>query len=110
MALGFRADVESRRAAQANSSGDLHQTYDQRHQIQRKPDGGVVTHKSLVSNAMTNLKRDAEVTINDARDAANREMAAAKERAATSPRQRSIDSTPEVPGMGTNSGRRKPRQ
>ena len=108
--FGFRADVESRRAAQANSSGDLHQTYDQRHQIQRKPDGGVVTHKSLVSTAMTNLKRDTEVTVNDARDAANREMAAAKERAAMSPRQRSIDSTPEVPSMGPNSGWRKPRK
>jgi hypothetical protein len=36
-------------------------------------------------------------------------MTEAKERAANSPRQKAIDLTPEVPTMGPNSGRRKPR-
>ena len=107
---GFRADVEKRSAAQTEGAKASHQSYDERHRIERQPDGGVVTHQSLVGTTLKGVARDAEVSRDDAVAAANREMSAARERAAESPRQKAIDGTPEVPTMAPNSGRRRREQ
>ena len=104
---GFRADVEKRSAAQTETAKASHQTYDERHRIERQPDGGVVTHQSLVGTTLKGLGRDAKITHDDATAAADRELSAAGERAAMSPRQKAIADTPEVPTMLPNAGRHR---
>lgn len=106
----FRTDTEAQRSAQDQANGSEHGTFDARHEIERKSDGGLVTHQSLVGTSAKNLKRDAAVVLDDATAKANANMAKAKEEAANSPRQKAIDSTPEIPPMTPNAGRRRPRQ
>ena len=106
---GFRADIEGQGAAQTQGTHASYQNYDARHEVERKPDGGITTRRSLVGTSARNLKRDGEAAYanaGDASDAALREMAAARERAAESPRQKAIDATPEVPTMTPKAGRR----
>jgi hypothetical protein len=105
-----KAKREAQRNAQDQANGSEHGTFDTRHQTERKPDGSLVTHQSLVATSAKNLKRDAEVVLDDATAKANANMARAKEAAANSPRQKAIDATPDVPPMTPKAGRRRPRQ
>lgn len=102
----FRANIESSRVTQAGSNAAGQDGFDSRHEIERRPDGGLVTHRSMVGATLKSVKRDVEASVDDARDAATREMDAARERAASSPRQKAIDATSEVPSMLPSAGRR----
>jgi conjugal transfer mating pair stabilization protein TraG len=104
---GFRADVEQRGGGRAQGNEAQHMSFDERHQLERRPDGSVTTHQSLVGTTAKRVKQDSEVALGDASDSASRELAVARERAAASNRQKAIDATPEIPSMVPNSGRRK---
>lgn len=105
---GFRTHTEQRRATQTGANGELFKDYDTRHQLERSPGVGVTTHQSLVLTTGKNLKMDAGTVYDDAKEAGRREMEAARERASSSPRERAIEATPEVPRMRPGSGRRRP--
>lgn len=105
----FRSEIEASRASREVSNAAAEDGFDSRHQIERRQDGGLVSHQSMVGTTLKAVKRDAETSVEDARDSANREMTAARERAAASARQKAIDATPEIPSMHPSSGRRPPR-
>ena len=103
----FRAGVEGAQRSQDQASQQGYESFDGRHEIDRSR-GGLATHQSMAGRAAGGLKRDAETTFDDATEAGRRAMEEAKQRAASSPRQKAIDATSEVPAMRPNSGKRSP--
>jgi conjugal transfer mating pair stabilization protein TraG len=103
----FRAAVEGAQRSRDQANQQEYESFDARHEIDRSR-GGLATHQSMVGRAAGGLKRDAETTFDDATEAGRRAMEEAKQRAASSPRQKAIDATSEVPAMRPNAGKRSP--
>ena len=109
---GVRSDVTSRAAAAAGTPTAAN-TFDQRNEITRNPDGTVGTKRSQVlGNArqlredVTNMKDNARDLIADGSSQALTAAEEARARNAQSQRAHDIDSTSEVPPMLPSGGKR----
>jgi conjugal transfer mating pair stabilization protein TraG len=112
-ALGsVRSDVTSRAAATANTPTAA-DTFDQRNEITRNPDGTVGTKRSQVLGSARQLREDVTNMRDNARDliadGSGQALTAAEEaraRNSQSPRARDIKSTSDVPTLLPSSGKR----
>jgi conjugal transfer mating pair stabilization protein TraG len=110
---GVRSQVDAQQGL-AKDAADKFDTYDTRNEVTRNQDGTVSTKGSqLKANVrqlrddVTNMGENAKELWNDSKERAAEEANARAARIATSNRVKAIESTPEVPTMGPNSGKRK---
>ncbi len=114
---GHLARARSEIAQRGSEAGSLQSpaaTFDARNEIIRNPDGTVSSKKSQQLGNLRQLRDDASALADNARElidvgpeAALRKAEEARARQETSELSRAIQSTPEIPRMTPNSGKRK---
>jgi len=114
---GQLARARSEIAQRVSEAGSLQSpaaTFDARNEIIRNPDGTVSSKKSQQLGNLRQLRDDASALADNARElidvgpeAALRKAEEARARQETSELSRAIQSTPEIPRMTPNSGKRK---
>lgn len=110
---GVRNAVEAQQGL-ATDAADKFDTYDTRNDVIRNQDGTVSTKRSQVKanvrqlrDDVTNMGENAKELWSDSKERAAEEAKARAARIANSERVKAIESTPEVPTMGPNSGKRR---
>jgi len=108
-----RSELNDKQALAADAANKI-DSFDTRNEITRNADGTVSTKRSQVKanvrqlrDDVTNMGENAKEFWNDSKERAAEDAKAREARIADSERVKAIESTPEVPTMGPNSGKRR---
>lgn len=110
---GVRSEVNDNQGLAAGAATKI-ESFDTRNEVTRNADGTVSTKRSQVKanvrqlrDDVTNMGENAKELWNDSKERAAEDAKAREARIANSERVKAIESTPEVPTMGPNSGKRR---